>query len=65
MSRIILSHLDINTVKDPEDSKVLASLDKIPFFKDFLNKTIIPLRESYNEVSDCFSREMVFCMSQI
>lgn len=50
MSRIILSHLDINTVKDPEDSKVLASLDKIPFFKDFLNKTIIPLRESYNEV---------------
>ena len=50
MNKVVLSHLDIERIRDPEDSEILNNLNKIPFFKGFLNNTIVPLRESYNEV---------------
>lgn len=50
MNKRILSNLDIERVRDPEDSEILDSLNKIPLFKNFLNKTIVPIRESYNEI---------------
>ena len=45
-----LRNYDINDIKHPEDSEILDGLNKIPFFKGFLNNTIVPIREAYNEV---------------
>lgn len=45
-----LRNYDINDIKHPEDSEILDGLNKIPLFKGFLNNTIVPIREAYNEV---------------
>lgn len=45
-----LRNYDINDIKHPEDCEILDGLNKIPFFKGFLNNTIVPIREAYNEV---------------
>lgn len=45
-----LRNYDINNIKHPEDSEILDGLNKIPLFKGFLNNTIVPIREAYNEV---------------
>lgn len=45
-----LRNYDINDIKHPEDSEILDGLNKLPLFKGFLNNTIVPIREAYNEV---------------
>lgn len=50
MTRYKLKNLDVDAIKHPQDSEVLDGLNKIPFFKGFLNNTIVRIRESYSEI---------------
>lgn len=50
MPKYKLHKLDIDAIKHPDDSTILDGLNQIPLFKRFLNKTIVPIKESYNEV---------------
>ena len=50
MAKYKLPNLDIDIIKHPDDSTILDGLNQIPLFKRFLNNTIVPIKESYNEV---------------
>lgn len=50
MIKTKFARLDVDLLRHPEDSEVIDSLNKIPFFKKFLNNTIVPIKEAYNEV---------------
>ena len=50
MAKYKLLNLDIDIIKHPDDSTILDGLNQIPLFKRFLNNTIVPIKESYNEV---------------